>query len=59
MSEPIWQEVSRNIELVQASAFERGRITARMEIAAQLRDKTKKPPMWLSKFIEELERAER
>jgi hypothetical protein len=59
MSEPIWEQVSKNIEVIQDSAFKRGQITARIEIAKQLRAQTKKPPMWLSKFIADLERAER
>lgn len=56
MGTPIWDEVSSNIRTIQQSAYERGVIETRIKIAKELQSKTKKPPMWLSKFIEELER---
>ncbi len=58
MGTPIWDELSPNIKLIQESAYKRGRIEARLELAKQLAQATKKPPMWLSKVIKDLERAE-
>lgn len=58
MGTPIWDEVSNNIRTAQDSAYARGVIETRMKIAAELRAATKKPPMWLAKYIEKLERAD-
>ena len=58
MATPIWDEVSNNIRTAQDSAYARGVIETRIKIAAELRAQTKKPPLWLTKYIEKLERAE-
>lgn len=57
MGTPIWDEVSSNIRSAQESAYARGVIETRLLIAKQLQQATKKPPMWLSKFIRDLEQG--
>lgn len=55
MGTPIWDEVNNNIRTIQESAYARGVIETRLAIAKQLQQATKKPPVWLAKFIQNLE----
>jgi hypothetical protein len=52
---PIWDELNDNLKSLSKSAYERGRIEERLAIADKLKSATKKPPMWVTKLIKELE----
>lgn len=58
MGTPIWDEVSENIRVIQESTYKRAQIETRQALAAELRNATKKPPAWVVKMIERLERGE-